>query len=150
VVIFATNPLPGASVDADNVPSDVESPRRADVQRDGAANLAKALAGQSGSFNFNDTLADPFQPDVLYRGFAASPLPGLRMSYRPSKHAQLYLGVQNLADSRYANSGLYANPTGIGAPGIPADAGPNDPRVDNCFMSPGAPHSVLAGINISF
>ena len=35
-----------------------------------------ALDQQVSAVNFNDTLADPFQPDVLFRGFEASPVLG--------------------------------------------------------------------------
>jgi iron complex outermembrane recepter protein len=34
------------------------------------------LNSQLGSVNVNDDLADPFQPDILYRGFEASPVLG--------------------------------------------------------------------------
>ena len=76
VTIIGTTPVPGASIDADKVPSNVSSVRASDLTRDGSASLIKALNGQLGSININDTLADPFQPDILYRGFDASPVLG--------------------------------------------------------------------------
>jgi iron complex outermembrane receptor protein len=75
VLVIATSPLPGATIDADKVPSNVETLRAADLGR-GVQGLTGALNGQLGSINLNDTLADPFQPDVLYRGFEASPVLG--------------------------------------------------------------------------
>jgi iron complex outermembrane recepter protein len=76
VTVIGATPVPGAQIDADKVPSNVESVRAADLTRDGSASLATALNGRLGSVNLNDTLADPFQPDVFYRGFDASPVLG--------------------------------------------------------------------------
>ena len=76
VTIIGTTPVPGASIDADKVPSNVESVRASDLTRGGTASLTRALNEQLGSININDTLADPFQPDIFYRGFDASPVLG--------------------------------------------------------------------------
>jgi iron complex outermembrane recepter protein len=76
VTVIGTTPVPGATIDADKVPSNVETLRASDLTRDGTASLTGALNGQLGSININDTLADPFQPDILYRGFEASPVLG--------------------------------------------------------------------------
>jgi len=76
IVVIGTTPLPGATIDADKVPSNVQTVRASDLARDGTANLRGALNSQLGSININDTLADPFQPDILYRGFEASPVLG--------------------------------------------------------------------------
>jgi outer membrane receptor protein involved in Fe transport len=76
VTIIGTTPVPGATIDADKVPSHVESVRASDLTRDGSASLTRALNGQLGSVNLNDALGDPFQPDIFYRGFDASPVLG--------------------------------------------------------------------------
>jgi len=84
-----------------------------------------------------------------------APMPGyhvltLRSSYRVGRRIELFANLQNAFDARYATYGLFADPTGVGAPGIPAHAGPNDPRVDNRFESPAAPRALFGGIKISF
>ena len=84
-----------------------------------------------------------------------APMPGyhvlsLRSSYRVNRRFQIFGSVQNVFDTRYATYGLFSDPTGVGAPGIPADAGPNDPRVDNRFQSPAAPRAVFGGVRITF
>jgi iron complex outermembrane receptor protein len=84
-----------------------------------------------------------------------APLPGyavlgLHTSYRFWKQSEVYLTVQNVTDKQYATFGIFSDPTGVGAPGIPADADSNDPRVDNRFQSPGAPRSVFGGVRIRF
>ncbi len=84
-----------------------------------------------------------------------APMPGyhvltLRTSYRVSARAEFFANLQNAFDARYATYGLFADPTGVGAPGIPANAGPNDPRVDNRFESPAAPRALFGGVRITF
>ncbi len=84
-----------------------------------------------------------------------SPMPGyhvltLRSSYRAGPHVEFFANLQNAFDARYATYGLFADPTGAGAPGIPANAGPNDPRVDNRFESPAAPRALFGGVRITF
>lgn len=76
IVVIGTSPLPGTTIDADKVPANVTSVQAGDLRREGAANLTAALNAQLGSVNLNDTLADPFQPDIFYRGFDASPVLG--------------------------------------------------------------------------
>jgi len=83
------------------------------------------------------------------------PLPGyhivnLRSSYRIGERVEFFANVHNVFDERYAGYGLYSDPTGVGAPGIPPDARTNDPRVDNRFENPGEPRAVFAGIRLSF
>jgi iron complex outermembrane recepter protein len=74
----------------------------------------------------------------------------LRTSYRAGKHLEIFANVQNLLNERYATYGLYSDPTGVGAPGIPPNAASNDPAVDNRFQSPGMPRAYFAGARISF
>jgi iron complex outermembrane recepter protein len=76
IVVVGTTPVPGMTVDADKVPGNVQTLSEADLRQDGTSSLIAGLAGRLGSVNINDTLADPFQPDILYRGFEASPVLG--------------------------------------------------------------------------
>ncbi len=75
VVVQATA-IPGSSIDADKVPGTVQTLTASDVSRQGMASLTTALESQLGSVNINDNLDDPFQPDILYRGFEGSPVLG--------------------------------------------------------------------------
>ena len=94
----------------------------------------------------------------FYRGDESNrnpQLPGyavlnLHTSYQPSKHAELFVSLQNVFDKRYTTYGIYSDPTGIGAPGIAPAAASNDSRVDNRFRSPAAPRSVFAGLRVTF
>jgi iron complex outermembrane receptor protein len=76
IVVVGITPVPGFKVDKDKVPGNIQTLRSSDLTRNGAASVLGALDQQVSAINFNDTLADPFQPDVLFRGFEASPVLG--------------------------------------------------------------------------
>src|ERR1700723_2549951 len=75
VVITAT-PIPGVNIDIDKIPGNVQVLTSSDLTWDGSASLTGALNSTLSSVNVNDDLNDPFQPDILYRGFEASPVLG--------------------------------------------------------------------------
>jgi iron complex outermembrane receptor protein len=75
IVVTATA-IPGASMDIDKIPGNVQILSSADLTREGSASLTGALNSTLSSVNINDDLNDPFQPDILYRGFEASPVLG--------------------------------------------------------------------------
>ncbi|MDB5482944.1 MAG: hypothetical protein JWO83_3997 [Caulobacteraceae bacterium] len=76
VVVIGVSPLPGTGVDIDKTPSTIETLSRADLAREGTPSAITALAGQLGSVSVGDNLDNPFQPDILLRGFEASPVLG--------------------------------------------------------------------------
>jgi iron complex outermembrane receptor protein len=76
IVVVGTTPVPGMRVDADKVPGSVQTLKSSDLRADGAASVVNGMNEHIGGVNINDTLADPFQPDILYRGFEASPVLG--------------------------------------------------------------------------
>jgi iron complex outermembrane recepter protein len=94
----------------------------------------------------------------FYRGDESNQnaqLPGyhvvsLRTSFRINAQVELFANVQNLFDERYATFGLYSDPTGVGAPGVPPNADSNGPGVDNRFQSPGMPRAYIGGLKIRF
>ena len=75
-VIIQATAIAGAAVDADKIPGNVQTLDAADLTRVGSADLTGAMDSRLGSVSINDTLDDPFQPDILYRGFEASPVLG--------------------------------------------------------------------------
>lgn len=75
VVVIATTPLdPGTQ--AELVPAAVTRVDSEDITRTGAADVLGALNARVGGVSLNEAQANPFQPNLLYRGFEASPLPG--------------------------------------------------------------------------
>ncbi len=82
-----------------------------------------------------------------------APIPGytvveLHSTYRPLPHLEIFASIDNLFDRQYATYGILSDPTGIGAPGIPANGVTNGPGVDNRFLSPAAPFEIFAGIRL--
>jgi iron complex outermembrane recepter protein len=75
-VVIETTPLPGPGVNLDDVPGNVQVLSATDLTRQGSASLTTALDTELSSININDDLDDPFQPDILYRGFEASSVLG--------------------------------------------------------------------------
>jgi len=83
------------------------------------------------------------------------PLPGyhvvnLHASYRIAKNVEVFGSIDNVFNAKYATYGIYSDPTGVGAPGVPADGVSNGPGVDNRFFSPAAPTSVYGGVRVTF
>ena len=76
IVVIGTTPLPGVGIDIDKVPGNTQTLSAADLKREGSPSLLTALEDRLGSVSINDNLDDPFQPDILYRGFEASPVLG--------------------------------------------------------------------------
>jgi len=76
VVVTGSTPLPGTAIDIDKIPGDVQLLSAEDLAREGSPSLTTGLNDTLSSININDDLDDPFQPDILYRGFEASPVLG--------------------------------------------------------------------------
>jgi iron complex outermembrane recepter protein len=76
VLVIGSTPIPGEAIDADKIPGNVQILSAGDLTREGSASLTTALNSNLSSVNINDDLDDPFQPDILYRGFEASPVLG--------------------------------------------------------------------------
>ena len=78
IVVVATTPLPGTSIDADKIAGEVQklsvpqiaADRRTDV-------IANLVAGQLASVSLNQEQGSRFQPDFSFRGFTASPVSGV-------------------------------------------------------------------------
>jgi len=103
-------------------------------------------AGERGSVGV--TLA-AMGPSYLHGDEAnrMTPLPGyavlgLHGEYGVTHTTTLYVRLQNLLDARYSTFGLYADPSGLGVPGVPATGA--DPR----FESPAAPRSAFIGVRV--
>jgi iron complex outermembrane receptor protein len=75
---------------------------------------------------------------------------GLHAAYRSGKRLELFASIDNLLNARYSTYGILSDPTGVGAPGVPADGVTNGPGVDNRFQSPAAPFAVHGGVRITF
>lgn len=76
VQVIETTPLPGLGMRLDQVPGNVQYIGSDQMSGQNAGNLSDLLNMNLGSVNINDTQANPFQPNVNFRGFTASPILG--------------------------------------------------------------------------
>lgn len=76
VVVIGTAPLPGLDLPRDRIPANVQTLDSAAATGPDSANLPDALNRRLGSVFVNEIQGNPFQPDISFRGFTASPLLG--------------------------------------------------------------------------
>ena len=76
VEVIGATPLLGTGVPQGSVPaaSSVLTPQ--DINRTGIPSLTDALTSELPSVHLDDLSGNPFQPDLLFRGFTASPVEG--------------------------------------------------------------------------
>ena len=75
-VLISASPLPGSNLDPDKLPVSIEVLTPAEISRFGAPDLLRTLADEAPSLSFSNAQNNPFQPNLFYRGFEASPLAG--------------------------------------------------------------------------
>ncbi len=66
-------PLPGLTVTQDQIPGNIQSINKQQIQESHALSLGDFMNSQLQSVNVNDYAGNPFQVDITYRGFTASP-----------------------------------------------------------------------------
>ena len=65
-----------AEVEADKIPASVNVVDSKQIERSGSLNIADALQQNVPGITINEVAGNPFQPDVQFRGFVASPVSG--------------------------------------------------------------------------
>lgn len=76
VTVVGTTPLPGVEIPAWQLPAPVQTASERDITTSGALDLSDFVNRQLGGVHVNEVQNNPFQPDVNYRGYTASPLLG--------------------------------------------------------------------------
>ncbi len=76
IEVVGTMPIPGIGVPINQVPANVQAASGKSINEQKSLNVAEFMDNNLGSVTINDTVGNPYQPDVTYRGFAASPLLG--------------------------------------------------------------------------
>jgi len=74
--VVATTPLPGTDIPLDEIAGPVETRSARDLERSGSLDLSDLLNRQLSAVHINQNQENPFQPDINYRGYTASPLLG--------------------------------------------------------------------------
>ncbi|MBL8473850.1 MAG: TonB-dependent receptor [Rhodocyclaceae bacterium] len=76
VEVVGTTPLPGLGTELRDVPANVQMYGAKDIRRQQSANLGDYLEQTPTSVTLNSAQGNPFQADVNFRGFTASPVLG--------------------------------------------------------------------------
>jgi outer membrane cobalamin receptor len=76
VDVISTTPLPGVELSRDEIPAAVQALTQTDIANSGALDLSDFLNRRLNGVNVNEVQGNPYQPDVNYRGYTASPLLG--------------------------------------------------------------------------
>ena len=77
IEIIGTTLLPGLGTAVRDVPANVQVYTQKDLARQRQGNLAEYLEQNPTSITVNAAQGNPFQPDISFRGFTASPLLGV-------------------------------------------------------------------------
>ena len=77
VEVVGATPLPGLGIDRNKIPSNVQTVTAETLERTGGISLGEQMMLGVSSVHLNEATTNPFQPDLQFRGFAASPLLGL-------------------------------------------------------------------------
>ncbi|RXG96412.1 TonB-dependent receptor [Bradyrhizobium zhanjiangense] len=76
IYVYPTAPGTGRGLDVDKVPSAINAVDASQIRRTGSLNVADALRDNIAGVNISEVTGNPFQPDVEFRGFVASPVTG--------------------------------------------------------------------------
>jgi len=78
VLVYPIAPTPTASagIDVDKVPASINAVGAGQIERTGSLNIADALQQQVPGIVVSEVTGNPFQPDIQFRGFVASPVAG--------------------------------------------------------------------------
>jgi hypothetical protein len=72
--VVSVSPVPGSTMSKDDVPMNIQTADAKDISNTGAVDLSDFMNRRLGSVYMNNNQANPFQPDLNYRGYTASPL----------------------------------------------------------------------------
>ena len=78
VYVYSTTPAAGSgsSIDVDKIPASVNFVDATRIARTGSLNIADALQQQVPGISVSEVTGNPFQPNIEFRGFVASPVAG--------------------------------------------------------------------------
>ena len=74
VTVVGSTPLLGSGLDRDQIPAATNVLGAQDIDRTGIPSLTGAILDNIAGASLNDVEGNGFQPDILFRGFIASPV----------------------------------------------------------------------------
>ncbi len=75
--VVGVTPLPGSGVAAQKIPANIQTVTSKQLEETQSLSLAQYMTRFLGSVSVNEAQNNPLQPDIYYRGFAATPILGL-------------------------------------------------------------------------
>jgi outer membrane receptor protein involved in Fe transport len=76
VDVVEATPLAGTNLPIDQIPAPVQTATSHDLDQSGALDLSDLMKQRLSGVHINENQENPYQPDVNYRGYSASPLLG--------------------------------------------------------------------------
>jgi iron complex outermembrane receptor protein len=76
IFVYPTSPGASGSIDVDKIPASVNAVDPTQIKRTGSLNIADALQQYVPGVNLSEVTGNPFQPNIEFRGYVASPLAG--------------------------------------------------------------------------
>jgi outer membrane receptor protein involved in Fe transport len=76
LVVYPTTPISSSGIDPDKVPASVNLVDANQIKQTGSLNISDALQKYVPGIIVNEVAGNPFQPNVEFRGFVASPVAG--------------------------------------------------------------------------
>ena len=77
IEVIGTTPLHGVGLPADMIPTNVQTATAEDIAKTQSLDLSDFMSRTLSSVNINSAQNNPYQPDIQYRGFTATPLLGM-------------------------------------------------------------------------
>ena len=77
IEVIGVTPIHGVGLPKDKIPANIQTATNTEVDAAQSLDLAEFINRNLGSVHINEAQNNPFQPDVRFRGFTASPLLGL-------------------------------------------------------------------------
>ncbi len=76
IEVIGTTPLAGVGLPIEQIPSNVQVVKGKALQQQNSLSIADYMNNNLQGVSVNETQNNPYQPDILFRGFTASPLLG--------------------------------------------------------------------------
>ena len=76
VEVVSTTPLQGIGITLDKIPANIQTVKGEEMAKQQSVSIADYMVDNLQGVAVNDAQNNPFQPDILFRGFSASPLLG--------------------------------------------------------------------------
>ena len=77
IEVIGVTPIHGVGLSKSRIPANIQTATSSEIDATQSLNLAEFINLNLGSVHINEAQNNPFQPDVRFRGFTASPLLGL-------------------------------------------------------------------------